>query len=88
MNRAEQRISVLLGDILSACHAISTETKADCFFTYYPHVNGIDVHFSEFGWTPWTVGERFTIYHMTVADLVKLKDMLWDTYARLTGGVK
>ena len=88
MNRTEQRIGVLLGDILNACHAISAETKADCFFAYSPHVNGVRVWLCEFGWTPWTKGETFELYDMTANDLAELKKRLWEVYARLTGGVK
>lgn len=33
----------VLVDIFKKCYEISKNTKADCFFDYSPHVNGIDI---------------------------------------------
>lgn len=45
-------------NIFVLCAMISQKTKADCFFNYYPHINGVCVDVYEFGWTPWSKGER------------------------------
>ena len=42
---------------LDLCYEISIYTKADCFFSYSPHVNSFDVQFFEFGWAVGAKGE-------------------------------
>ena len=42
---------------LDLCIEISSCTKADCFFSYSPHVGTFDVQFFEFGWPIGAKGE-------------------------------
>ena len=37
--------------VLDLCMEISTTTKADCFFSYSPHVNSYMVYIHRDGWT-------------------------------------
>lgn len=41
---------VLARRILTMSMLISEKTKADCFFYYYPHIDGIDVCLYPDGW--------------------------------------
>lgn len=40
----------LLHSVLDWCMGISNSTKADCFFSYSPHVNCYSVHIHRTGW--------------------------------------
>ena len=50
-------MSKLLCEILSKCYEISTNTKADVFFDYAPHVNTFSVFVYRDGWTEETNGD-------------------------------
>ena len=39
----DDRAGILLGQIIATCYEISTQTKADAFFSYSPHTSQIDV---------------------------------------------
>ena len=47
----------LLCEVLSKCYEISTNTEADVFFDYSPHVNSFSVFVYRNGWTPETAGD-------------------------------
>lgn len=46
----DDRAGILLGQIIATCYEISTQTKADAFFCYSPHVNGIRISIHPNGW--------------------------------------
>lgn len=39
----DERAGILLGQIIATCYEISTQTKADAFFSYSPHTSQIDI---------------------------------------------
>ena len=39
----DDRAGILLSQIIATCYEISTQTKADAFFSYSPHTSQIDV---------------------------------------------
>lgn len=46
----DRECRILVRRIFTMAMLISEKTKADCFFYYYPHVNGIDVCLYPNGW--------------------------------------
>ena len=47
----DDRASILLNQILATCYEISTQTKADAFFDYSPHISGIIISIHPNGWS-------------------------------------
>lgn len=48
--------------IIKLCMEISTKTKADCHFGFWPgteFLGGLSVEVFEFGYTPWSRGEIY-----------------------------
>lgn len=69
----------LLCEILNKCYEISTNTKADVFFEYAPHVKRFTVYVYRNGWTQETVGDmEFLAFSIRVT-----KDNLITTMAKL-----
>ena len=87
MNEREMIIR-RLGEVLDLCHEISTYSKADCFFTYSPHVDSFDVHVYEFGWAECAKGEWYAMSeHITHENLDRAVVMLLALRAKLGGGL-
>lgn len=86
MNERELR---LLGEVMGLCYEISTNSDADCFFTYSPHVNGFDVHVFEFGWAVGAKGERYAFCEeITEDNLHDVLEKLYALRAKLGGGLR
>lgn len=86
MNEREMR---LLGEILGLCAEISTNSDADCFFNYAPHVNTVDVQVYEFGWAVGAKGEYYAFcMELTEDNLELVAAKLRELRAKLGGGLR
>ncbi|MCI8396857.1 MAG: hypothetical protein HFJ52_04205 [Clostridia bacterium] len=47
----EETLKELFEKVAGLCYEISTRTKADAFFDYYPHCNVFNVRYYENGWS-------------------------------------
>lgn len=61
----------LLCEILSICYKLSTETKADCFFHYYPHTNGLDIYYHPDGWSEGLTVEEYTANKVSTGEITE-----------------
>ena len=51
MTKEENCTEVLLKEIIARCFEISTQTKADVFFDYHPHITSISIRIYLDGWS-------------------------------------
>jgi hypothetical protein len=73
----KERIERMMAEVLGLCYEISTNSEADCFFSYSPHVNSFDVHVFEFGWAIGAKGEWYAMSKEATEDnLIQVADML------------
>lgn len=85
MNERE-RIERMLAEVLGVCYEISTNSEADCFFSYSPHVNSFDVQVFEFGWAVGAKGEWYAMgKEVTEDNLICVMDELYVLRAKLGG---
>ena len=75
-------------EVFGLCYEISTNSEADCFFTYSPHVNSFDVQVFEFGWAVGAKGEYYAFTEEVTQDnLLAVLDKLYALRAKMGGGL-
>ena len=85
MNEREMR---LMAEVLGLCYEISTNSEADCFFNYSPHVNFFDVHVYESGWSRDAEGEWYAMAKDLSRDnLMAAAEKLYELRAKMGGGL-
>lgn len=47
----DEQAEILLKEIIAYCYQISTQTKADAFFDYIPHIKAISIRIYHNGWS-------------------------------------
>ena len=57
--------------LMALCMNISNETKADCFFSYAPHVNGYCVNVHREGWKSGEGGEYLDLCSDITSENIK-----------------
>lgn len=74
----------LIGKIVKKCYEISTKSKADVFFNYYPHCNTYEIKYHLEGWDYNSKGTYLTddaiiddIYNLEKT--LKELDKLWES---------
>lgn len=73
----------LLCEILSICHKISVNSKADVFFNYMPHCDAYNVRVSKNGWTRGEASRTLTDQVESITDknlkntIAMLKAIAW-----------
>lgn len=84
----KNRIQRKMAEVLGLCYEISVNSKADCFFTYSPHVNSFDVQVFEFGWAIGAKGEYYAFAEeLTQDNLLEVLDKLYALRAKMGGGL-
>lgn len=87
MNEREE-IMRLMAEVLGLCYEISTNSEADCFFNYSPHVNGFCVQVFEFGWAEGTKGEYYAFFADVNRDnLLEVLDKLYALKHKMGGSL-
>ena len=85
MNERE-RNERLLAEVLGLCYEISTNSEADCFFNYSPHVDTFDVQFFEFGWAVGAKGEYIAYCTKVTQDnLLQVLDQMYALRVKMGG---
>ena len=89
MNERENNMRYM-AEVLGLCYEISTNSEADCFFNYSPHVNYFDVHVYEYGWSEKEEHEceRYaSCAEVTQDNLMDVLDKLYAMRAKMGGGL-
>ena len=87
MNERERNMRDM-AEVLGLCYEISTNSEADCFFTYSPHVNSFDVQVFEFGWAVGAKGEYYAFTEEVTQDnLLAVMEKLYALRAKMGGGL-
>ena len=87
MNEREESMR-LMAEAFCLCYEISTNSEADCFFKYSPHVNGLCVYVFEAGWAEGVKGEYYAFYADVNRDnLLEVLDRLYALKHKMGGGL-
>ena len=87
MNEREE-IMRLMAEVLGLCYEISTNSEADCFFDYSPHVDSFDVSVYEFGWAVGANAEYYALQERVTSDnLLEVLDKLYALKHKMGGGL-
>ena len=87
MNEREEIIR-LMAEVLGLCYEISTNSEADCFFDYSPHVDSFDVSVYEFGWAVGAKGEYYALQEKVTSDnLLEVLDKLYALKHKMGGSL-
>ena len=78
----------LIAEVLGLCYEISSNSEADCFFRYSPHVDCFDVEVFETGWSRYAIGEHYAeVTHITSDNLMSVLEKLYALRADMGGGL-